>query len=126
MRMRLVLLSAFAVGLGLAAAVLAEGPGAIDPAQAAKHVGKKVTVEGVVVQVSDLEGEPIFLNFGGRYPDHVFAAVVLTVNRRWFPHPAEWEGKRVRVSGTVQLYRGKPEIVLSDPKQLVEIKQQLP
>jgi DNA/RNA endonuclease YhcR with UshA esterase domain len=126
MRLRLVLLSAFAVGLGLAATALAAGPGAIHPAEAAKHVGKEVTVEGVVAQVSDLAGEPIFLNFGGRYPDQVFAAVVLAVNRRWFPHPEKWEGKTVRVSGTVRLYRGKPEIVLSDPKQLVAVEQQVP
>jgi len=115
MRLRSVLPSVLAVAVGLAGAALAETP-VVAPVDAAQHVGKEVVVEGVVVQVSvSTPSEPIYLNFGARYPKHVFAAVV-------FADAGKWEGKKVRVTGTVQLYRGKPEIVLNDPAQLALVK----
>lgn len=121
--MRVVLLSALAVGFALGATALADAPAVIAPADAAKHVGEKVTVEGVVVQVSgSIPSEPIYLNFGARYPKQLMAAVVFAANRAAFPDAAKWEGKKVRVTGTVKLYRGKPEIVLDDPAQLTAVE----
>jgi hypothetical protein len=122
MRLRSVIPSVLAVALGLVGAALAEAP-VIAPADAAQHVGKEVVVEGVVVQVSvSTPSEPIYLNFGARYPKHVFAAVVFAEKRALFADAGKWEGKKVRVTGTVQLYRGKPEIVLNDPAQVVLAK----
>jgi hypothetical protein len=123
MRLRSVLLSVLAVALGLVGAAVAEAPAVVAPAEAAKQVGKEVVVEGVVVQVSvSTPSEPIYLNFGARYPKHVFAAVVFADKRALFADAGKWEGKKVRVTGTVQLYRGKPEIVLNDPTQLALAK----
>jgi len=122
MRLRSVLPSVLAVAVGLAGAALAETP-VVAPVDAAQHVGKEVVVEGVVVQVSvSTPSEPIYLNFGARYPKHVFAAVVFADKRALFADAGKWEGKKVRVTGTVQLYRGKPEIVLNDPAQLALVK----
>jgi hypothetical protein len=42
-----------------------------------------------------------FLNFGAAYPKQTF-----TAGSR-FPNPQQWEGKRVRVTGKVRLYRDR-------------------
>jgi len=122
MRVRFVVFSFLAVASFLAGAAMAEPP-VVAPADAAQHVGKEGVVEGVVVQVSvSTPSEPIYLNFGARYPKQVFAAVVFAEKRALFTDAGKWEGKKVRVTGTVQLYRGKPEIVLNAPSQLALAK----
>ena len=59
-----------------------------------------------------------FLNFGGRYPNHDFTAVIFRAAESSFPDAQKWLGATLRVTGRVQLYRGKPEIILNDPKQV--------
>jgi TonB family protein len=65
-------------------------------------------------------GDTQFLNFGGRYPDHVFNAVIF---KRHFRHSREarsWEFKIIEVRGKIQLYKGKgkPEIILERQEQV--------
>src|SRR5438093_7839450 len=49
----------------------------IAPHQARDHVGEEVVVRGQMLQLGASEnGDTRFLNFGGRYPDHVFNAVI--------------------------------------------------
>jgi DNA/RNA endonuclease YhcR with UshA esterase domain len=92
----------------------------IADADAARYVGQTVTVEGVVVQVShSRKSNTTFLNFGGRYPNHTFNAVIFASVAGRFPAADQWEGRRVRVTGRVRMYQGKPEVVLDQPSQLV-------
>ena len=79
-----------------------------------------MVVLGPVAQVNESEdGQTLFLNFGGRYPYHVFNAVVLRRNLKSFPEARSWEGKVIRVCGKMQLYKGgKPEIILERPEQV--------
>ena len=101
------------------AAPVADGPPTITPAEAAKHVGELVIVQGTVDQVSvSARSETTFLNFGGKYPNNAFVAVIFKANKERFPNVKACEGKVVQVRGVVQLYRGKPEIILNDPVQL--------
>jgi DNA/RNA endonuclease YhcR with UshA esterase domain len=88
------------------------------PDQAKDHIGERATVAGVVSQVSISRGGTTFLNFGARYPNHVFTAVIFESAAAQFPEPQRWEGKLVSVSGPIRLYRGKPEIVLNSASQL--------
>lgn len=82
----------------------------------ARQVGETVVFCGTPSEIhlpSRPDG-PINVNFGGTYPDQVFAVVI-------FPDVAgddmqglvkRLTGKRVRVSGLVKTYKGKPEIIL--------------
>jgi hypothetical protein len=96
----------------------------LTPDDAAKHVGQNATVCGVVASTkfdAHLRSRPTFLDFGRPYPDQVFAAVIFGDNRAKFGTPeTTLRGKRVCVSGKIREYRGKPEIVLSDPSQLTQ------
>jgi DNA/RNA endonuclease YhcR with UshA esterase domain len=93
-------------------------PVVIAPADAAKYVGKSVVVEGTMEQVVLSVNLTTHANFGGRYPNHVFTITIFKAKQSLFKGVKEHEGKRVRVRGVVDLYRGKPEIVLTEPSQL--------
>jgi TonB family protein len=93
----------------------------ITPERAADYVGRDVVVHGVVAQVGVSEdGDSLFLNLGGTYPLHVFNAVIFKKSLQRFPDAQSWEGKVVKIRGTVQRYKGKgkPEIILEQPQQL--------
>jgi DNA/RNA endonuclease YhcR with UshA esterase domain len=102
----------------LAGAVVLLQASALTPDKAKDHVGERATVVGVVTQVSVSRGGTTFLNFGAKFPNHVFTAVIFKSAASQFPEPQQWDGKRVNVSGAIQLYRGKPEIVLNTASQL--------
>jgi len=106
----------------LAAPTRAEIP-VLTPESAADHVGERVTVCGVVADVShraDVRGEPTFLNFGAPYPRHVFTALVWGEHRARFAAPPEsHEGESICVTGRVGSHRGKPQIVVDSPAQIV-------
>jgi hypothetical protein len=100
--------------------------GAADlPAEdAAHHIGETTTVCGVVASAkfdAGLRSQPTFLDFGKPYPDQVFAAVVFGGDRTKFGTPeASLRGKHVCVAGKIRQKRGLPEIIISDPKQLMQ------
>ena len=56
---------------------------------------------------------------GSPYPNHDFTAVVLPADRKNFGDLKGLDGKSVRVTGKIEDYRGKPEIKLTAPDQLV-------
>jgi len=90
----------------------------ITPDEAAKHVGEKVTVRGTVIEVFVSKSNNVYLNFGAKFPNQTFSADVLIKKTpalladgpQWLK---ELEGKAVNVTGTIELYKGKPEIVLT-------------
>ena len=97
---------------------------ALAPEEAAKHAGETATVCGVVAgakYASQIRGGLTFIDFGKPYPDAPFTAMIFAADRAKFGTPERGlQGKQVCVTGRIQMFRGKPEIVLSDPKQLVE------
>ena len=95
----------------------------ISPSEAANQIGEEVVVQGQVSQVGASErSHTLFVNFGGRYPNHVFTAVIFSKNLPSFPEARSWEGKVLRVRGQVQMYREKPEIILTAPDQVTVLK----
>lgn len=96
----------------------APNPPTITPAEAAKHVGELVIVRGTVSQIVLSVNLTTHVNFGGRYPDHVFTATIFKANQTLFRGVKDYEGKVVEVQGVVHLYRGKPEIVLTERRQI--------
>jgi DNA/RNA endonuclease YhcR with UshA esterase domain len=94
-------------------------PPVIAPEDASKYVGKAVTVEGVVAQVSASGRGTTLINFGAAHPNEVFSAVIFKTARSQFTtDPWSWTGKRLRVTGTVRLNQTKPEMELAAPSQV--------
>lgn len=96
----------------------------LSPDDAANHVGQNAMVCGVVASTKfdgQVKSKPTFLDFGKPYPDQVFTAVIFGADRAKFGTPeTTLHGKRVCVSGSIREYRGRPEIILSDPSQLTQ------
>jgi DNA/RNA endonuclease YhcR with UshA esterase domain len=119
MKLRTVCLTGLLCGL-CTVATFAQAPTTIPDADAIKHVGQSATVEGTITKVFKSKNGNTFLNFGGDYPDVTFVV--------WIPQDApeaadpslnNLEGKKVKITGTIQLYRGKPEIKVSAQEQIV-------
>ena len=88
------------------------------PAEAAAHVGEVVTVRGVVAQAKVSRHGTLFLNFGAAWPRNVLAAVVLCADAPAFTAVSFHAGQTLTITGPVQLYRHRPQILLHTPAQL--------
>ena len=86
---------------------------------AAGHIGQYATVEGVVAKVFTSKTGNTFLNIGATYPNQTFTG--------WIPPEspvsksallADIEGKRVKITGRIELYKGKPEIRINEAEQI--------
>ena len=90
----------------------------ISPTAASEHVGESVVVRGVVDEVHTSGHNNTFLDLGGKYPNQAFTGVIFSEYAGTFPGVHSVEGKTIDVSGAVQLYHGKPEIILRSAAQL--------
>lgn len=90
----------------------------ISPSDAQSHVGKSVVVQGVVDEVHTSDRGNVFLNMGGHYPSQAFTGFIRARDAGAFPNVQSYQGKTVNVSGTIKLYKGKPEIELQSSSQL--------
>lgn len=112
-------LTAFLVIAALGISSLATAEEKTVPDSLAKnHVGQSVAVKGTVAKVSVSGSGTTYLNFGGTFPNQTFTAVIFASDAAAFSNPKQWEGKRVIAKGKVELYKGKPEIVLHKASQL--------
>ena len=109
--------------IALATSAFAARAETLTPAEAAKHAGETVTVCGVVAgakYAAQIRGGLTFIDFDKPYPDATFTAVIFPGDRAKFGTPEKGlAGKQVCVTGKIEMFRGKPQIVLSDPKQLM-------
>jgi hypothetical protein len=93
----------------------------ISSAQAKDHVGETATVCGRVADARYQEtgSHVTFLDFDKPYPEHMFTAFLPAQNRAKFGTPEkDYKDKEICVTGKIEDYRGKPEIVLTDPQQI--------
>lgn len=92
-------------------------PAVISWQQAAAYAGRRVTVEGVVVDTYKSD-KVIFLNFSRNRND--FKAVIFaSAWPRWQQSPDElYFGQTLRITGQVKLYNGAPEIIVDEPEQV--------
>jgi hypothetical protein len=96
----------------------------LTPADAASHIGESATVCGVVASTEyepDERSQPTLLDLGKPFPNAVFTAVIYGMDRAKFGNPEiTLRGKRICVTGPITYYRGKPEIVLTEPSELTQ------
>ena len=88
---------------------------------AAKHIGEKITVCDKVFGTKLITPSNItFLDLGGFHPNELLTIVIKGEDRSKFSGQPEvdYKGKDVCITGTVIDFKGKPEIVLTDPNQI--------
>jgi hypothetical protein len=111
-------LLALLVALVFCGSVFADSTQVIQAARAAQHVGETVTVKGTVAEVHPFKGGSVVLDIGARYPNQVFQIYIPVSLASSMGDLSGYEGKTVTVQGTIELYRGIPEIELLDAAQL--------
>lgn len=107
------------LGLERTAPALEPAPGnVVSWKEAASFYGQVKTVEGRVV-VSKNTGKVCFLNFHKDWKTH-FTVVIFAGDFNQFPpHPEDYYlNRRIRVTGLIQEYKGKPEIVAKSADQI--------
>jgi DNA/RNA endonuclease YhcR with UshA esterase domain len=102
----------------IAASAIAQAPATYSATEAAKHVGETATVTDKVDGVHQSGKGNIFLNMGGKYPNQTFTAFIPSGGAAQFTNAQQYDGKTVSVSGKIQLYKGKPEIIVNSPSQI--------
>src|SRR5260370_25155916 len=104
----------------------ADDPPVIKDSEAVQYVGKNVEVRGFVVSVATRPLGTAFINFGREYPDQTFAGFIAAGSKiatdQWI---AALPGKIIGITGTIELYQGKPEIDVISIDQIKGLDSQL-
>jgi DNA/RNA endonuclease YhcR with UshA esterase domain len=113
---------AFSAILGLLLCLIAlhaEELPVIKDSEAIQYIGKNVEVRGFVVSVTTSPLGTAFINFGRDYPNQTFAGFIaagstIATDQR----VATLQGKMIGITGTIELYQGKPEIEVTSIAQI--------
>jgi hypothetical protein len=92
--------------------------GTISATEAGSHVGQTMTVESVVSGVHVARSGATFIDMGGSYPNQAFTGVIFSENSAAVGDVSGLTGKTIDLTGTIQMYRGKPEIILRSADQI--------
>lgn len=93
-------------------------PGVYSTTEAAKQIGHYDTIIGKVAEVSISQKGTVFIDFDQAYPKQSFTAVIPARDVGRFGGLDGFRNHKVGVTGRLDLFNGKPEIVVSSPGQL--------
>jgi hypothetical protein len=101
--------------------VSSDEPAVVSPDKAATMAGRTCVVEGPVLG-TQRAADGCRLSFTAP-PSAGLTAVIFAINLHRWPADIEamYRGKIVRVTGVVQTFRGTPELIVSDPSQIIVV-----
>lgn len=82
------------------------------------HVGQFVTVDGVVAKVYTRLNRTTYIDIGGRYPNQAISGVIFARDSSAVGDVSSLTGHKVRIAGTIYLFRGFPEIMVTSRNQV--------
>jgi DNA/RNA endonuclease YhcR with UshA esterase domain len=98
----------------------------IKDSEAVQYVGKNVEVRGYVVSVTTSPLGTAFINFGREYPNQTFAGFIAAGSKMGTDRRvATLPGKTIGITGTIELYQGKPEIKIMSIDQIKGLDSQM-
>ena len=105
--------------ISLASVLRSEDVQVVKDSDAGKFVGKKVEVRGRVVSAYIGKHGDAYIFFGAVYPNQTFTGYIPA---GWTFSGGAWtlklQGQMISVLGTVEMYRGKPEIKILSMDQI--------
>jgi len=94
----------------------------IELTDVSKHVGDSVIVKGKVFGLKEVDGGRLLLiNLGGAYPKELLTIVLQKDVQKVLAEPLKGELQEIAVAGKIELFKTKPQIVVSDPTQIQSI-----
>jgi hypothetical protein len=112
----IIILAFFAVMAGKASAQTV-----IPAKDAAKHIGETVTITDKVFSGKYFDNNKMtLLDIGGYNPNQLLTLMIPGADKEKFKGSPEidYKGKEVTVTGKIIEYKGKPEIIVTDPAQI--------
>lgn len=106
-----------------AVAVAENNESTVNLEEVASHVGKNVSVCGKIFTgryLSYANNKPTLLNMGAAYPNQLLTVVIYGNDRTNFSEAPEsfYMNKEVCVTGKVEMYNNKPQIVIHNKEQI--------
>ncbi|MGA2785663.1 MAG: OB-fold nucleic acid binding domain-containing protein [Candidatus Bathyarchaeia archaeon] len=94
-------------------------PNVVSYTDAIKYLDQSKVVEGTIVYTYVSKSSTVYLDFHDPYKGY-FNAVIFSSNTKNFNFsPATfYMNKEVRISGTIKLYQGDPQIIVNTPAQI--------
>lgn len=89
----------------------------IGAAEAVDHYDKKMTVTGTVAQVTIRE-KLVYLNLDKPFPQTPLAGVIFARSTNAFGDLSALKGKQVELTGKIEEFKERPQIVLTSTNQL--------
>ena len=91
----------------------------IQDSEAVQYVGENVEVRGFVVSVMSSPFGTALINFGRDYPNQTFAGFIEAGSKVGIDQRiATLQGKIISITGTIELYQGKPQIKVMSLDQI--------
>ena len=92
----------------------------ITPKEASKHVGEDVVLTGKIFGSKFFANNNMtLLDVGGFNPNQDLTVMIAGADRSKFVKPEDdFKGKEVTITGKIIDYKGKPEIIVTDPAQI--------
>lgn len=91
----------------------------ISTGEVGNHVGESTTVVGTVSEIHVTAKGTVLIDMDRRFPNEQFTAVWLAPGAP-VAQLQNFGGKTISVKGTIQEYRGRPEIILTSMNQITE------
>ena len=97
----------------------------IEIKDAASHIGDSVTLCGKIyggIFLDKVKNQPTFLNMGAAYPNQLLTVVIWGDKRKLFNYKPEekLKNKEVCITGRIEEFKGKPQIVIQAVSQIQE------
>ncbi|MGV3529133.1 MAG: hypothetical protein ACO1OO_09575 [Flavisolibacter sp.] len=92
----------------------------VNVSDAGKHIGETVKICDKVYGVKSLEKLSL-VNLGARYPKSPLTIVFYEESRKQLKGTPEnlFDNKKICITGKIELYKGKPQIVVWKPDQIL-------
>jgi hypothetical protein len=88
--------------------------------EAKDHIGDSAYVKGVVSEIFTSDKGNIFISFDNKYPEHTFSVVLFKRNN--IDITTISVGSIVTVSGLINSFNDKPQIIVKSQSQIVKVE----
>jgi hypothetical protein len=93
--------------------------GCISIEDAQNFAGSEACVQGAIIKVFTSKSGTVFLDFCENYQECPFTAVIFKSSAKKFEDLKAFENKIVQIRGMIKTYKGKPEIIINEPSQII-------
>jgi len=93
----------------------------ISSKDAKDFIGETKIIRGIVASVFVSNKGTVLINFDDAYPNATFVAVIKT-GSSGVSYADVKKGSIMTISGKIEEYKGKPEIILNDQSQILKVE----